>query len=239
MSMSAKPSVDSAAKRGKSSSSKNGSVQNANVSNRVVVDASPRPGGYLKVLNPQDAMNALTVMVPPELSEHTCCCKTKQKHSKTCVDESRRLVKKDGSKDTKDTPVNTSSHSTTRDFRITKAIEESDWDVSSIEGDIGGAESTAEVTFKETKASLNMTSMLISTVMMLASDNPVPDEYIDATVAFLECVTDDDANTPPNAQSLLNHIELKTGKLAKKKDCTECGYTVLTSEKAKSTNVAE
>lgn len=70
--------------------------------------------------------------------------------------------------------------------------------------------STAVDSAMDTSSAENasMLAIAISTVMLMASEYPkIPDEYLEYTKNYLECIKDGSEQGPPNIQGILKHIK--------------------------------
>lgn len=53
----------------------------------------------------------------------------------------------------------------------------------------------------------SMLAIAISTVMLMASEYPrIPDEYLEYTKDYLDCIKDENEQNPPNVAGILKHI---------------------------------
>lgn len=53
----------------------------------------------------------------------------------------------------------------------------------------------------------SMLAVAISTVMLMASEYPrIPDEYLEYTKNYLDCIKDQNQQNPPNIKGILKHI---------------------------------
>lgn len=53
----------------------------------------------------------------------------------------------------------------------------------------------------------SMLAIAISTVMLMASEYPrIPDEYLEYTKDYLDCIKDENEQNPPNVNGILKHI---------------------------------
>lgn len=98
--------------------------------------------------------------------------------------------------------LNFSTASTTsREFRLKRAIEETDWEVTAVDetDTVVGISTILQDT-------INMLAVTISCVMMMAADLRVPEDYLVWAQSYLQCIRDEEGTNPPNIQGLINEI---------------------------------
>lgn len=64
--------------------------------------------------------------------------------------------------------------------------------------------------------SVSMLSIVISTVLLMATDSKIPCVHVDLTQKYLNCIRDEYGNHPPNVQGILNHIRYLMGEREEK-----------------------
>ncbi|XP_044754171.1 uncharacterized protein LOC123313375 [Coccinella septempunctata] len=93
---------------------------------------------------------------------------------------------------------------TSREYRLTAALEESNW---SMEDSEGQEESVAAP--DPLSDCLDMLAVTISTIMFLAADasSELTKEQLNWTIQYLKCIQDEFGNVPPNVRGILNHLK--------------------------------
>lgn len=95
----------------------------------------------------------------------------------------------------------TTASTTSREFRLRRAIEETDWELTAVDetDTVVGISNVMHDT-------INMLAVSISCVMMMAADIKVPEDYLVWAQSYLQCIKDDEGLNPPNIQGIINEI---------------------------------
>lgn len=94
---------------------------------------------------------------------------------------------------------------TTREIRLSRAVDETEWDLTDFDEDITiGVPNPAH-------DSMHMLTITLSTIMLMAADEKIPDLHLQWTEKYLECIRDEFGRHPPNVQGILNYIKMITG----------------------------
>lgn len=94
---------------------------------------------------------------------------------------------------------------TSREYRLTAALEESNWSLE----DSDDEDEDSQATPDPLSDCLDMLAVTISTVMFLAADasSELSREQLNWTVKYLKCIEDEFGNVPPNCRGILNHLK--------------------------------
>ncbi|GJQ75660.1 hypothetical protein Trydic_g17735 [Trypoxylus dichotomus] len=158
-----------------------------------IFETSPRPGGFLKVMVPTRSQDYMV---------DACTCPTTEHGSiprKSAV--SLGSSRFDRSTSFGQNLNSTLSAATSREFRIKRAIEEADWELTAVDETetVVGISSILQDT-------INMLAVSVSCVMLMAADLPVPEDYLVWAQTYLQSIKDEDEMNPPNIQGIIGEI---------------------------------
>lgn len=96
---------------------------------------------------------------------------------------------------------NAGAANTSREFRLRRAIEETDWELTAVD-----ETDTVVGISSQLHDTINMLAVTVSCVMLMAADLKVPEDYLVWSQNYLQCIKDDEGTNPPNVQGLLSEI---------------------------------
>lgn len=95
----------------------------------------------------------------------------------------------------------TTASTTSREFRLKRAIEETDWELTAVDetDTVVGISNVLHDT-------INMLAVTISCVMMMAANLQVPEDYLNWAQRYLECIKDEENTNPQNVLGILGEV---------------------------------
>lgn len=104
----------------------------------------------------------------------------------------------------------------TKEILVQQGLNEIDWTTTATE-----PQHSVIGIYNPLNDSITMLSIVISTVLLMATDSKIPCIHLDWTKKYLNCIKDEYGNHPPNVQGILNHIRLLSGEREEKRSCDQ------------------